>query len=93
MSSKRALFTGKPTKLTRTAERSFGRLPKGNFNKAVRVVAFNIAEGWSRDVTEDVANEIIDRALRQAEQLSRPAQEFVERVLKQNVSAHISAGY
>ena len=93
MNSKRVLFTGKPTKLTRTAERSFGRLPKGNFNKAVRVVAFNIAEGWSRDVTEDIANEIMDHALRKAEHLSRSAQEFVERVLKQDVPDCISAGY
>jgi hypothetical protein len=26
------------------------------------VVAFNAAEGWSRDVSEDIAGEIIDRA-------------------------------
>jgi hypothetical protein len=26
------------------------------------LVAFNIAEGWSQDVSEDIANEVIDRA-------------------------------
>ena len=65
---------------------------EGQFNRAVRVIAFNISEGWARDATEDIANDIMHQALRKAEQLSRPAQEFVERALKQDVPAHISAG-
>ena len=69
------------------------QITEGQFHKAVRVIAFNIAEGWSRDVTEDIANEIMDHALRKAEHLSRSAQEFVERMLKQDVPARISAGY
>ncbi len=28
------------------------------FTKPVRIVAFNTAEGWSRDVTVDIANEL-----------------------------------
>jgi hypothetical protein len=27
----------------------------GEYSNPVRVVAFNIAEGWSRDLTEDIA--------------------------------------
>ena len=69
------------------------QITEGQFNKAVRVIAFNTAEGWARDATEDIANEIMDHALRKTEQLSRSAQEFVERVLKQDVSARISARY
>jgi hypothetical protein len=34
----------------------------GEYDSALRVVAFNAAEGWSRDVSEDIAGEIIDRA-------------------------------
>lgn len=30
----------------------------GQYEKPVRVVAFNTAEGWSRDVTVDVADEL-----------------------------------
>jgi hypothetical protein len=30
----------------------------GQFNNPVRVVAFNTSEGWSRDVSEDVAREV-----------------------------------
>ena len=67
------------------------QITEGQFNKAVRVIAFNVAEGWSRDATEDIAKDILDHALRKAEQLSRPAQEFVERVLKEDVPVGISA--
>jgi len=31
----------------------------GQFNNPVRVVAFNTSEGWSRDVSEDVAREVV----------------------------------
>ncbi len=34
----------------------------GQFNKPIRVIAFNTAEGWSRDVSEDVAWEVLRRA-------------------------------
>ncbi len=44
--------------------------------KPVRVIAFNTAEGWARDVTQDIAREIVDTG----EPLSRSARDFVERV-------------
>jgi hypothetical protein len=34
----------------------------GQYSNPVRVVAFNIAEGWSRDVSEDIAHELRRRA-------------------------------
>jgi hypothetical protein len=34
----------------------------GQYKRPVRVVAFNTAEGWSRDITEDIEREILDRA-------------------------------
>src|SRR4051794_13313171 len=40
--------------------------------------AFNTAEGWSQDVTEDIAREMLDLAHRKAEPLSKSAQAFVE---------------
>jgi hypothetical protein len=33
----------------------------GQYEKAARVVAFNTAEGWSRDISEDIAREIVER--------------------------------
>ncbi len=48
----------------------------GQYKKPVRVIAFNTAEGWARDVTQDIAREIVDTC----EPLSRSAREFVDRV-------------
>ena len=31
------------------------RLLEGQYNSPVRVIGFNVAEGWVRDVSEDVA--------------------------------------
>lgn len=33
---------------------------EGQFNHPLRVIAFNSGEGWSRDVTEDVARKLLD---------------------------------
>jgi hypothetical protein len=53
----------------------------GEYSCPVRVVAFNTAEGWSRDVTEDIARAVADRARSQWSTLTTPTQEFLERVL------------
>jgi hypothetical protein len=37
-------------------------LLSGEYRNPVRVVAFNTAEGWARDVSEDVAWEVLRRA-------------------------------
>ncbi len=36
-------------------------LVTGEFNKPVRIVAFNTFQGWSRDVTVDIADELRSR--------------------------------
>jgi hypothetical protein len=33
----------------------------GQYANPIRIVAFNTAEGWSRDVTEEIARELRDR--------------------------------
>jgi hypothetical protein len=43
------------------------------------VVGFNTAEGWSRDVSEDVANELRRRCDLELRELPLNIQEFVER--------------
>jgi hypothetical protein len=51
----------------------------GQYSNALRVVAFNTAEGWSRDVSEDIANEVLDRAFDADETLSDDTKRFVDR--------------
>jgi hypothetical protein len=43
------------------------------------VIGFNIAEGWSRDVSEDVAHELRQRCADQRRELPGSVEPFVER--------------
>src|SRR3954452_18047066 len=45
------------------------RLIEGQYDHPVRIVAFNTAQGWSRDVSTEIAREINDRASRKGEVL------------------------
>ena len=51
----------------------------GEYTHPVRVIAFNTHEGWSRDVTEDIASKLLDLS-REGRVLGAAAREFVERV-------------
>jgi hypothetical protein len=53
----------------------------GEYDSALRVVAFNAAEGWSRDVSEDIAGEIVDRAYDADETLTEGTKRFIDRHL------------
>jgi hypothetical protein len=59
---------------------------EGKFDHPVRVVAFNSGEGWSRDVTEDVARRLLDMS-RQGRVLGAAACDFVERATGEAVTA------
>ena len=49
----------------------------GEYNSPVRVVAFNAAEGWSRDVTLEIADEVARRFTEQ-DDLSDSILQFLE---------------
>lgn len=51
----------------------------GQYRSPVRVVAFNIAERWSRDVSEDIARELLDRIDLERRDTSVSLQEFLDR--------------
>jgi hypothetical protein len=53
----------------------------GEYDSALRVVAFNAAEGWSRDVSEDIAGEIVDRVYDADETLTEGTKRFIDRHL------------
>jgi hypothetical protein len=42
-------------------------LLEGQYSNPVRVVGFNTAEGWSRDVSDDVADELRERCANRGE--------------------------
>jgi hypothetical protein len=51
----------------------------GQYSDALRVVAFNTAEGWSRDVSEDIAGEVLERAFDADDNLSEDTKRFIDR--------------
>jgi hypothetical protein len=53
-------------------------LMAGQFNNPIRVIAFNISEGWSRDVSDQVARELLERVAKEDKWLARAARRFVE---------------
>jgi hypothetical protein len=53
----------------------------GQYSCPLRVVAFNTAEGWARDVTEDIAAAVVSKALSEHRSIAKAAQEFLERTL------------
>jgi hypothetical protein len=50
---------------------------KGEYKRPVRVVAFNTAEGWARDVSEETAREVLARSLRDDLDLPPGTESFV----------------
>ena len=52
-------------------------LMQDQYSSPVRIVAFNTAEGWSRDVTVDIADEVRRRFAEYAE-VPASVQEFLE---------------
>ena len=54
-------------------------LLEGQYSNPVRIIGFNTAEGWSRDVSEDVAHKLCQRCANQMRDLPVSVQEFVER--------------
>jgi hypothetical protein len=58
----------------------------GEFTHPLRVVAFNTEEGWSRDVSEDIAMKLVAAARDGGRELRAGAREFVERATGRDVS-------
>ena len=56
-------------------------LLSGQNSHPLRVVAFNTAEGWARDVTEDIARAALSKAQSERGPIGKAAQEFLERTL------------
>ncbi|MCA1379428.1 hypothetical protein I6F34_01160 [Bradyrhizobium sp. BRP05] len=55
-----------------------GDLLTGQYDTPLRVVAFNPAEGWSRDASEDVALELERRVGAEGREISDALRDFIE---------------
>jgi len=54
-------------------------LLSGEYRHPLRIVAFNTAEGWARDVSADIAGEVLARAAESYQELPGPVRDFVDR--------------
>lgn len=90
---------GKAGRVYREVDEEEARLPTivddllvGQYNNPVRIIAFNTAEGWSRDVSEDVAWEVLRSATEQQKRLSNATRGFVEFHVGEDETLRAEAG-
>jgi hypothetical protein len=50
----------------------------GEYRNPLRIVAFNTVEGWSRDVSEEIAYDVLDRGYDADTTLSAGAKRFID---------------
>jgi hypothetical protein len=65
------------------------QLLEGQYSSPARIVAFNTAEGWSRDVTEDIANDLQDVWSWRA-QVPEPIEEFIREHATKKLARQLS---
>jgi hypothetical protein len=49
------------------------------YNAPVQVIAFNTAEGWSRDVSEEIAVELMEACAGEGRDIPAPLEEFIDK--------------
>jgi len=59
-------------------EATVDALLSGQYERPIQIVAFNLEEGWVRDVSEDVARRAVEKAAQTGKTLSRAAQWLYE---------------
>jgi hypothetical protein len=64
---------------TTNIETVISDLLTSQYKNPLRVIAFNLAEGWSRDVSGDVADELRRRCDTQGLEIPASIAEFIER--------------
>jgi hypothetical protein len=72
-----------------TEEDVVHNLLTGQYDNAHEVVAFSISEGWARDVSEDIAALVVERARREERRLSEGTRRFVERHLDEELEPEL----
>jgi hypothetical protein len=51
----------------------------GQYEAPVQVIAFNVDEGWARDVSEDIARKVFDEVRKSERTLSEAARSLISR--------------
>lgn len=63
----------------------------GQYDTPVEVIAFSTDEGWARDVSEDIAGLVVEKARSEDRSLASGARAFVERHLDEELEPELCA--
>lgn len=69
---------------------TIGDLISGEYEQVLRVVAFNPAEGWPRDASEDIAHELERRIVAEDREVSDGLIDFIEGQLGRKVGTQLT---
>jgi len=61
----------------------------GQYDDPVDVVAFSVGEGWARDVSEDVAGAVVERARAEERTFPEGTRRFVEKHLDEELEPEL----
>lgn len=61
----------------------------GRYDRPLEVVAFSIDEGWARDVSEDIAGLVVERARSEERSLSEGARLFVQKYIDEDLEPEL----
>jgi hypothetical protein len=53
-------------------------LMHGQYSSPIRVVGFNTTEGWAKDVSKEIAKEVLERARLEQRDLGNSTRDFIE---------------
>jgi hypothetical protein len=53
-------------------------LLEGQYNRPVRVISFNTAEGWSRDVSEEIADALLQACANEGRDIPSSLEDFID---------------
>ena len=61
----------------------------GHYEKPVQVIAFSVSEGWSRDISEDIAHAVLELARAEERRLPEGARDFIENVTDEELEPEL----
>lgn len=65
-------------------------LLQGQYTKPVQVVDFSVSEGWSRDVSEDIAHEVLEKARSEERSIPKETQAFIENITDEELEPELT---
>ena len=61
----------------------------GQYDAPLEVVAFSLSEGWAREVSEDIAGAVVERARSERKSLPSGTRRFVEKHLDEELEPEL----